>query len=225
VDASALEAAIRRKMGGMITVHGFPMSPNTRRVLVALEEAGAPYEVAPVDLMAGAHRGDAYRKLNPTSRVPTIVVSAADVGGTKDFVLWESNAVLSWLGERYSDKLWAGKTAEERADVLRWMFMNAAHLSPAVARIFAHTIRLPEEKRDPQIVEESRSEVARSLVPLEQRLTDNEFIAKQFGIADISLSLTLAAAPMLGISFGDAPHVATWLARVEARPAWKKVHG
>lgn len=219
-------------MDGMITVHGFPMSPNTRRVLVALEEAGAPYELAPVDLMAGAHRGDAYRKLNPTSRVPAIVVSAADIAGAEDFVLWESNAVIAWLAERYPDKLWAGKSAEERADVLRWMFMNAAHLSPAVARIFAHTIRLPEEKRNPQIVEESRAEVARSLVALEQRLGVPEgeregepWLSKQFGIADISVSLTLSAAPMLGISFADAPHVASWLARVQARPAWKKVHG
>lgn len=209
----------------MITVHGFPMSPNTRRVLVALEEAGAPYEIAPVDLMSGAHRGSAYRKLNPTSRVPTIVVSAADVGTSEDFVLWESNAVLVWLADRYPEKLSAGKTPEERADVLRWMFMNAAHLSPAIARIFAHTIRLPEEKRNSQIVEESRGEVARSLVPLEERLVGNEYLAKAFGIADVSLALTLATAPMLGISFADAPHVAKWLARVEGRASWKKVHG
>ena len=100
-----------------------------------------------------------------------------------------------------------------------------AHLSPAVARIFAHTIRLPEEKRNPQIVEESRAEVARSLVALEERLSRSEFLSTQFGIADISLALTLSAAPMLGISFVDTPEVARWRTAVEARPSWKKVHG
>jgi glutathione S-transferase len=209
----------------MITVHGFSMSPNTRRVLVALEEAGESYELQSVDLMSGAHKGDDYRKLNPTARVPTVVVPASDFGGSEDLVLWESNAVLVWLGERHPEKLWAGKTAEERADVMRFMFMNAAHLSPAIARIFAHTIRLPEAQRNPQIVTDSRAEVARSLVPLEGRLRDREFLAGRFGIADLSVALTLAAAPMLGLSLADHPHVAAWMARIEGRPAWKKVHG
>lgn len=209
----------------MITVHGFPMSPNTRRVLVALEEAGESYEVAPVDLMAGAHKGDAYRALNPTARVPTVVVPRGDFGGAEDLVLWESNAVLVWLGERHPDKLWAGRTAEERGEVLRWMFMNAAHLSPAIARIFGHTIRLPPEQRSEQVVVDSRVEVERSLVALEHRLALHEYLAGQFGIADLSVALTLAAAPMLGISLAAHPHVAKWMARIEARPAWKRVHG
>jgi hypothetical protein len=32
-------------------------------------------------------------------------------------------------------------------------------------------------------------------------------------------------ATMLGISFEAFPSVATWLARIEARPAWKKIYG
>jgi len=210
----------------MITVHGFSMSPNTRRVLVALEEAGVSYELTPVDLMSGAHRGDAYKKLNPTARVPTVVVPAADFGGEEDLVLWESNAVLVWLSERHPERLWSGRLPEERAEVMRWMFMNAAHLSPAVARIFAHTIRLPEDKRNPQIVEESRAEVARSLIAMESRLTSgHDYLAKRYGIADLSIALTLAAAPMLGIPLKDYPSVAKWLTTIESRPAWKKVHG
>ena len=209
----------------MITVHGFPMSPNTRRVLVALEEAGESYELTTVDLMSGAHKGDEYRKLNPTSRVPTVVIPAADYKGSEDLALWESNAVLVWLAERHPQKLWGGKTPEERADVARFMFMNAAHLSPAVARIFAHTIRLPEAQRNAQIVSESRVEVERSLVALESRLAMHEYLAGPFGIADLSVALTLSAAPMLAISYADHPKVGAWMARIEARPAWKKVHG
>lgn len=212
-------------MGPMITVHGFPMSPNTRRVLVAFEEAGVSYELTSVDLMSGAHKSEEYKKLNPTARVPTVVVPAADFGGEEDLVLWESNAVLVWLGERHPEKLWAGRSPEERADVLRWMFMNAAHLSPAVARIFAHTIRLPEEKRSPEIVADSRGEVARSLVAIEERLGRHDYLAKSYGIADLSIALTLAAAPMLNISLIDYPKTDAWMRRIEARPAWKKIHG
>jgi glutathione S-transferase len=201
----------------MMVVHGFPMSPNTRRVLVALEECGAEHRLEPVDLMTGEHRGEAYRALNPTSRVPTLVDG--------DLVLWESNAILGYLSERFPDKLFRGDTPEERADVLRWMFMNAGHLAPAVARIFAHTIRLPEEQRNPKIVEEARAEVSRSLVPLEQRLAKSDFLASRFGIADLSVAPTLSIAPMLSISLADYPHTSAWLARVQAREAWKKAFG
>lgn len=202
-----------------IVLHGFPMSPNTRRALLALEETGSDYRLEPVDLMSGQQKSDAYRKLNPTARVPTLVDG--------DVVLWESNAILVYLAEKHPDRLFAGKLPAERGDVARWMFMNAAHLSPAMARIFAHTIRLPEEQRLPRIVDESRAEVDRSLggVELHLKETQREYLGGPFGIADLSLAPALGFASMLGVSLEAFPAVAGWLARVQARPSWKKIYG
>lgn len=202
-----------------IVLHGFPMSPNTRRALLALEETGSDYRLEPVDLMSGQQKSDAYRKLNPTARVPTLVDG--------DVILWESNAILVYLAEKHPDRLFAGKLPAERGDVARWMFMNAAHLSPAMARIFAHTIRLPEEQRLPRIVDESRAEVDRSLggVELHLKETQREYLGGPFGIADLSLAPALGFASMLGVSLEAFPAVAGWLARVQARPSWKKIYG
>lgn len=202
-----------------MVLHGFPMSPNTRRALFALEEVSADYRLEPVDLMSGQQKSDAYRKLNPTARVPTLVDG--------DVVLWESNAIVVYLAAKYPDRLFAGNTPAERGDVARWMFMNAAHLSPAMARIFAHTIRLPEDQRLPRIVEESRAEVDRSLGALERHLeeTGRDYLGDLFGVADASIAPSLAVASMLGVSLDAYPAVASWLARVTARPAWQKVYG
>ncbi len=202
-----------------MVLHGFPMSPNTRRALLALEEVGADHRLELVDLMAGQHKSDAYRKLNPTARVPTLVDG--------DVVLWESNAILVYLAEKFPGQLYVGKTPAERGDVARWMFMNAAHLSPALARIFAHTIRLPEDQRIPRIVDESRVEVDRSLGAIELHLkeTGREFLAGPFGIADLAVAPSLGFAPMLGLSFDAYPSVAAWQGRVQSRPSWKKVYG
>ncbi|OJY26418.1 MAG: hypothetical protein BGO98_39395 [Myxococcales bacterium 68-20] len=202
-----------------IVLHGFPMSPNTRRALLALEETGSDYRLEPVDLMSGQQKSDAYRKLNPTARVPTLVDG--------DIVLWESNAILVYLAEKHPDRLFAGKLPAERGDVARWMFMNAAHLSPAMARIFAHTIRLPEDQRLPRIVEESRAEVDRSLggVELHLKETQREYLGGPFGIADLSIAPALGFASMLGVSLEAFPAVASWLGRVQARPSWKKIYG
>ncbi len=202
-----------------MVLHGFPMSPNTRRALLALEEIGAAYRLEPVDLMTGAQKSEAYRKLNPTARVPTLVDG--------DVVLWESNAILVYLAEKFPGRLFVGKTPAERGDVSRWMFMNAAHLSPALARIFAHTIRLPEDQRIPRIVDESRAELDRSLGAIELHLkeTGREFLGGPFGIADLSIAPALGTAAMLGVSLDAYPSIKAWQTRIQTRPAWKKVYG
>lgn len=198
----------------MIQLHGFAMSSNTRRVRFMLEELNVPYRLVPVDLMTGEQRGEAYRALNPTARVPTLVDG--------DLKLWESNAVLVYLGEMYPERRLLGDGPRERAEVARWMYMNAAHLSPANARIFAHTMRLPEDQRIPSVVEESRAEVDRCLGPLDAQLAGKEFIVERFTAADVALAPALTSAPMLGIDLGPYPSVGAWLKRVAERPAWGK---
>jgi len=200
----------------MYAIHGFSMSPNTRRALVALEECGEAYTLVPVDLMSGEQRGEAYKKLNPTGRVPTLV--------SGDLVLWESNAIVAYLAALHPERLFAGNTPAERGEVARWTFMTASHLSPAIARIFAHTMRLPEDQRSPKVVEESRAELARCLEPLDARLRGRSYVVDQFGIADLAAAPSLAFAPMLGISLEAYPNVRAWLETVQARPAWKKVY-
>lgn len=206
-------------MDVMMILHGFQMSPNTRRALLALEETGAQYRFENVDLTTGEQRTEAYRKLNPTGRVPTLVDG--------DVVLWESNAILVYLAEKIPGRLFTGSTPAEKGDVSHWMFMSASHLGPALARIFAHTIRLPEDQRLPRVVEESRAEVHRSLLPIEERLRSpgQEWLSKEFGIADLSIAPSLAFAPMLGIDLDAYPETRAWLGRMQTRPAWKKIYG
>lgn len=202
----------------MLALHGFPMSPNTRRVRIALEEVGAPYEFVAVDLMAGAHRSDEYKALNPTMRVPVLVDG--------DFRLWESNACLHYLAERFPEKGLLPGDPAGRGEVHQWMFMNAAHLSPAVAHVFAHTIRLPEDQRIPKLVENGRLEIDRCLGPLDARLAGRDFVlGATLSVADLSIAPTLGYAPMLGIDLGRFPNVAAWMGRIQARESWQRVYG
>jgi glutathione S-transferase len=201
----------------MLKVHGFRMSPNTRRALFALEEVGVPYELVVVDLMAGEQKSPGYLALNPTGRVPTLVDG--------DFVLWESNAILEYVAALHPEKKLGGQSPRDAGEIARWTFMNAAHLSPNVARIFSHTIRLPEDQRIPRLVTEARDEVDRSLRAMAARLEGREYLVDRFSLAEIALAPTLSAAPMLGIDLGRFPAVAAWMQRITGRPAWKKVNG
>jgi len=201
----------------MMKLHGFAMSPNTRRARVMLEECGEAYDFVDVDLMTAQHRAEPYRALNPTMRVPTLVDG--------DFALWESNAILEYLAAKHPETKLGPTTPRETGEIAQWTFMNAAHLAPNVARIFAHTIRLPPEKRIPQLVEDGRAEVDRSLAAIEPVLATREYLIGRVTIADLSIAPTLSSAPMLGIDLSRFPNVAAWYARVAARPAYKKYFG
>lgn len=201
----------------MIRLHGFPLSPNTRRALFGLEESGLPYELVPVDLMTAQHKSDEYRKLNPTARVPVMVDG--------DFVLWESNAILEHLAARVPEKGLGPKDAHERGRLSQWVFMNAAHLSPALAHIFAHSIRLPEEQRIPQLVTNGRAEVERCLRPLDAHLAGRDWVADRFTIVELSIVPSLSVAPMIGVDLTQYPNVFAWLGRIHERPSYRKIYG
>jgi glutathione S-transferase len=86
----------------MLTLYGNPFSPNSRKVHWALEELGLPYEYKTLDLIrAREQKRESYLLLNPNGRVPTLV--------DDDFVLYESNAILWYV----SDKFGAGRLVPE----------------------------------------------------------------------------------------------------------------
>ena len=66
------------------------------RVRIALNLKGVAYESAPVNLLKGEQKADAYRLVNPQGRVP-----ALDIGG--GVVLTQSPAILEYLDEVYPE--------------------------------------------------------------------------------------------------------------------------
>lgn len=196
-------------------LYGFPMSPNTQRARFGLEEADIAYAFERVDLMSGEHKAPPYLAINPGGRVPTLVDG--------EFKLFESNAILEYAAAMNPAKRLGPENPRERAELSRWMFFGTAHVGPHVQAIFAHTIRLPPEKRLPQLVETARMELGRSLHLLDARLSHHEWLGgDRFTIADCSIAPTLSAAGMLQIDLSPFKHFSAWLGRVGARPAWAR---
>lgn len=197
---------------------GFAMSPNVRRAQLTLEELGLPYELVPVDLMSGEHKKPEYLALNPNGRVPTLVDG--------DFVLWESHAIGEYLASKAPDKKLDGQTPAERAEISKWTYLNAAHFGPSFARVFAHTIRLPEDKRIASVAKEGRAEATKILGILDGALAGKQWlVGGRITLADLSYAPSLAFAPMLGFDLAKYPNIAAWLGRMKERPAFKKVLG
>jgi GST-like protein len=104
----------------MLTLHAFA-TPNSLKPAIALEEMGLPYHLQPVDLRKGEQRSDAFRAMNPNSKVPVLVDG--------DLVLSESAAILVHLAETSGQLLPTAPAA--RAKVFEQLFFHASAVSPA----------------------------------------------------------------------------------------------
>ena len=80
-----------------ITLHVFPPSPRSFKVLLAAEHFKVPYEMKLVNLGTGEQKSDAHSRLNLNQRVPVLTDG--------DFALWESNAILEYLASLAADNV------------------------------------------------------------------------------------------------------------------------
>src|ERR1700750_2317104 len=76
----------------MMTLYYAPNSISLAS-LIALEEAGARYEVRKVDTAVGEQKSDAYLRINPKARVPTLVTDRG--------ILTETPAMLLYIAQTY----------------------------------------------------------------------------------------------------------------------------
>jgi glutathione S-transferase len=194
------------------------VSGNSARALFGLHEIGVPFTPRLVDTQGGENRTPAYLAVNPMGKIPAL----ADGG----FRLWESNAINWYAAEKSPAAGLIPETVEGRASVQRWMFFQAAHVSPACVPIFMATNRRMQEywkrKGDPAATERPRRELARWLAVLEGALTRREWLEGSFSLADVAYAPHLWLVVEGGFDLAPYPAVRIWFERLLARPAWRK---
>ncbi|CAH0343001.1 glutathione S-transferase family protein [Rhizobium sp. CECT 9324] len=190
----------------MIEVHAFA-TPNSVKVLIALEEMGVPYELKPVNVRKGEQKTEAFLALNPNGKVPVLV----DEG----FVLTESAAILVYLAEKTGRLL--PKSGNSRARVFEQLFFHASGLSPA----FGNAGFFKRSSPQPQPIAEARftTEAERILGLLDAKLATQFFIAgEEFTIADIVHFGWMWRLQFPGLSLDGRPNLSRWFETVAARP-------
>ena len=199
----------------MLKLLGRQTSGNVQKVVFALEEMGAPYIREDYGRDFGNTTTEAYAKLNPTRKVPTLVDGAT--------VVWESNTILRYLAAAYAPAL-TGSTPAERTEVERWMDWLLASVNAAFLGVFREAKKKPEE-RGPEFNTAS-TELGNQLKILEGHLKGRQFIAlERFTIADAALAPIIKRCIAFPIELPALSGIESWLANIEARPAFQTAIG
>jgi glutathione S-transferase len=195
-------------------LYHFP-SPNPQKVHFALLELGLHCEIVPVDLTKGEQRKPEYLALNPNGRVPVLTDG--------DLTLWESHAILAYLGDK-TGRMWP-TTAAGRADALRWLFFLSGHVTPPAAELVHNRIAVKFTGGKPDEDAITRGERA---LPDVIRIVEAELAKSKWLLGDDFTLVDCAYAPILhitekaGFSYEEFPKVRAYMDAIRSRLAWQK---
>jgi glutathione S-transferase len=198
------------------TITAFANSPDRGRGLArdmgvrwALEEVGQPYDVRLVSF--AEMKQPAHLALQPFGQIPTYEEG--------DLALFESGAIVLHIAERHSRLLPDNPSARGRA--IAWMFAALATVQPPVVE---RETMILFEKDEPWY--EARlslldGRVRARLGQLSNALGDADWLDGDFSAGDL-LMVNVLRRPAASALLGDYPNLAAYVARAEARPAFKR---
>jgi glutathione S-transferase len=188
-----------------VLLYDSPVSGNCYKVRLLLAHLGIPYERRTMDVVDRSNRPEVLGGLNPSLRVPTLVLDDGRALG-------ESGAILWYFGECAEDPY-------ERARVLQWLFFEQYDHEPnvAVARFWLGYSGRPEAM--PDRLEEWHRNGNRALAAMEAQLEGRDwFVGDGMTLADIALYGFTHVAPEGGFELEPYPSIRAWLDRVASQP-------
>ena len=195
-------------------------APNTRsvRIVWLLEELGLSYDLELYKLGDPGMRSSEYLKVHPMGRVPVL-----EDGDTKIF---ESGAIVQYVLAKYGEgKLSPIPSSPDFGTYLQWLHYAEGMIMPQVNIIVVETILLPEDRRSKVNEERAKKLLTRMLNAVETGLEGKQYIAGEFGGADIMTGHACVVSGRLGADLSDKPNVGAYIERLESRPslakAWK----
>ena len=197
----------------MLTLYWY-WSFNPQKARLALEELGLEYSLVTVDLSRGGQHADLVGELNPNRKVPILRWDGQ--------ALWESNAILTYLGER-THRLWPGD-AEGKGQAAQWLHFESRHLSEPVGELWFNGYVARLMSRPPDTLAQARAEKggARYLSVVDQHLGSRDWmLGEQFSLVDCCYGPVFDALALGGDYIEAYPAIKAYLGRIRERKAWK----
>ena len=199
----------------MLTVHHLGRS-QSERIVWLCEELGIPYELK-------RYTRDAVTMLAPPDYKALHPIGSAPVITDGGLVLAESGAVLDYIIAKYGQGRLALKPDHpDFANYLYWLHFANGTLQPSMGRCM--TLNRLKLADDNPVQVAMRARLDRAFDLVDARTREAEYLGgREFTAADIMMGFSLTTMrKFLPYDLGRCPNIIGYLARIGARPAYRR---
>ena len=200
-----------------LTLHYFPKSSCSRKVLLVLLYKGIPYDEIIVNLEQGQQKSLDFLRLNPHGQVPVLQY--------RDHIIYDSAVINEFLEEKFPEPPLLPQDEVERAKVRMSTVYADQVFYPHISRILREFRKPVEQRNQPWIETELAQFQNNALLFLERSLQKqaNSFLFGSFTLADIAYAPGLDTLLCIsGLTLEAYPATRVWLQTITQLPAFRK---
>ena len=192
----------------MIDLYTWP-TPNGRKVSIALEEFGLEYAAHAVNLQKDEQFAPEFLAISPNNKIPAIV------DRSNGQAVMESGAILIYLAEK-CDQFWG----DNRYQTLQWLMLQMGGIGPMLGQV--HYFKKYNAGKSVYAEERFYKEAQRLYSVLDHRLSEVEYLAGEYSIADMATWPWVSRFEWQQIALNEYPNVQRWYAHIADRAAVQK---
>jgi glutathione S-transferase len=198
----------------MIKVLGRANSINVQKVMWCAAELDLDVERQDVGGAFGGNDTDEFRAMNPNGSIPVLI--------DDDLVLWESNAIVRYLCDRYGNAHWRPASAQKVGLSGQWMDWYLTSMHPPMTTLFWQLIRTDAGLRDKEKIDASIARATELWTMLDQHLASRNFIlGDDISLADIPLGSSAYRWHSMDFERPDLPNLKAWWDSLAARQTYR----
>ena len=198
----------------MLKLH-FCSNSRAQRILWLLEELNLDYILNKIDFHPAALKSDEHRKRHPLGRVP--VLEDGEIS------IFESGAIVEYIISRHSDGSLKPKVNDlNYPKYLQWFHYCEGMIMPPMNTIVVHTLILPEERRDEEVLRQAKNLLSKALKPVDSLLENNLYLIGNLSGVDFMLGHSLYMSNKLGCVGEDMKNISKYLELILKSQAFQK---
>ena len=182
-------------------------TPNGKKISIMLEEISYKYKVTKVYINKGEQFSPKFRAISPFSKIPVLIEHE------KNITLFESGAILMYLGEK------SGKFYPEKNKHLinQWLMGQMAYVGPMLGQHHQFHHYNPGKS---DWGEDRYFKIGKSIYKdLDDRLSQSNFLAGEYSIADIATFPWIARHDWHDIGLKSFKNLTRWYEEISKRDA------
>ena len=197
-------------------IWGRATSSNVQIAMWAAAEVGLEVERIDVGGAFGGTDTHEFLEMNPNGLIPVLEDG--------DTVLFESAAILRYLGAEYGSESFWPKDARSRGPLDSWAEWTKTSLCPVlIYQVFWTLVRTPKAERNPEALAKSVSELGKLMTLASERLGNGEYLSGDtLSFADVMFGHTLYRYFTLDFTRPDLPNLAAYYQRLQKRSGFRE---